>query len=953
MTEPNPLTLPDIRRIVNADEVAKGTLLLDAGKLLHLAQHEAKLFCEAQGSSGMYRVSATFDDVGKIVTRCSCPAARFNAICKHAAGLLLAWARAPESFVTSEVGPVSEASAGPRARSGAPRQGTVRKGTTNSKELLAQGVEQASTLSRELAVAGLGAVDADRIGQLRDLAEQLRSNRLRRLSSRTLELAELVEGEPGPVAYADLLTDMVLTVRKLEKHLGGEVLDKRHEEELVGRSWRKADREPVEGLDLLEVQYRSWTTSDEFVVRESRFVDLASGQHLSEKQIIPGNRSKFETPKPSYAGLVLRGAAGGLFPGFAPRRLMLDTAGTKVPVGAADLEAMLARAVPSVTEAMAAYQAHRRDVFAPDGFPVLLATEQLHVGGGRLRVMDASGTALTLAAGRGLQLALGELLRGPRLRAVLGDLWLDGVLPELHPIAVLVEGAGGLELRPIEARTVRTPARARSWQEEARSAGLSDVAVSLGEVRHELAMALMAGLRAVVPRVVEPLAVRLRDLGMTKPIPLLDEMATQADPALRLDPFVKLYTLLGIALVRLAGGTKLEGEVVAVPGLPSMRVSVPERYLSPTEAAARAAIGTVSPYETELHYARWFADHAADEVYPLWADGLARPHLVPVIARHPDIAVDTACLVLESDSGRSARHTAYAVLDAVGTELALRRMERIAKAETDPSLASFVLAMFRRRGRPFEHRGRTLSGMASPQLSQDILGSSNAEARKQAMGIAVACGATACLPAIRQVFHADASTVVQREAMLALAALGDAEVVDDLVQLLDARGTGDERDATAAARALGTLGDARGVAALVRACADGWSPGIVAQALSDAGGVAIGPVLDLVGSRPEFGDRLKAWLGKRHAVVLGGHVAQRVAALEGPEAASQALKWIKIASVNKNALPLVLTAVLALADRLDDRSAGVLRKKVAAHPAAATRAIEGGGPVAWWSGLFG
>jgi hypothetical protein len=170
---------------------------------------------------------------------------------------------------------------------------------------------------------------------------------------------------------------------------------------------------------------------------------------------------------------------------------------------------------------------------------------------------------------------------------------------------------------------------------------------------------------------------------------------------------------------------------------------------------------------------------------------------------------------------------------------------------------------------------------------------------------------------------------------------------------VEARASGDERDAVAAARALGTLGDTRGVAALVRAWDQGWSPTVVAQALGDAGNVAIGPVLDLIGGRPEYGERWKTWIGKRHGVVLGGHVGQRVSALEGPTAAATAIRWMKIASANKNAMPMVVRAALALADKLDDPGASLLRRKAAAYPAAAARAMDGAGPVAWWSTLFG
>src|SRR5262249_42872424 len=161
--------------------------------------------------------------------------------CKHAAALLVAWARSPEAFVVSD------------ARGGAPgeaKKKAVKRGAAQVASLMKQGVDQVGTLVRELAVSGAAAIGGERGPQIPTVGENLRENKLRRLSARTLELADLLEagtekrGSLPALAYTDRMADLLLTARKLDRHVGGEPLDERHVEELVGKTWTKNDRKP-------------------------------------------------------------------------------------------------------------------------------------------------------------------------------------------------------------------------------------------------------------------------------------------------------------------------------------------------------------------------------------------------------------------------------------------------------------------------------------------------------------------------------------------------------------------------------------------------------------------------------------------------------------------------------------------------------------------------------------
>src|SRR5262245_1167375 len=102
---PPPLTLSGLREIVtDREELAKGTRIFDDRGLQHLARFEHKLFAEAAGSGATtYKVQILFEE--KVRGRCSCMAARSRPFCKHAAALLVAWARAPEAFAVAEMAP--------------------------------------------------------------------------------------------------------------------------------------------------------------------------------------------------------------------------------------------------------------------------------------------------------------------------------------------------------------------------------------------------------------------------------------------------------------------------------------------------------------------------------------------------------------------------------------------------------------------------------------------------------------------------------------------------------------------------------------------------------------------------------------------------------------------------------------------------------------------------------
>lgn len=948
------------------NELQKGMALYDAGQLANLARHQNKLFCDAKGSGpSPYKVTITYRDkpTPEFKAQCSCPSRKFNAagagFCKHGAALLVAWARAPESFLVSE-GPPGGAGAGEA------KKREVKKGKVSAQDLMKTGVEQVGTLVRELGVAGVASLSKDRIEQVQTLGQTLRENKLRRLSARTLELSQMLGsaastegGAVPPATYTGLLADMLLTARKLEKHLGGEPLEDRHVEELIGKTWLKGDRKPISDLHLVEYAFVTRNTSDDFVVRESRFLDLASGRHYSEKQILPAAIAKRTEPKLSRAGYLLAGARGTTFPGFAPFRVDFDDLGQKKMLEPTIYAAMVERSLPDVGAALAALQEHRKDVFAPDLVPVALRVSTLFFRGKRLEAVDDKGHTLHLPEDQALEERLAGSLHEGRLHALIGDMGIDAALPTLWPAAAIIEGPLGLELRAVvdPGAPKRGPLEGSAWADAARGAGVSAAAIALGEVREELADAFTTGLASLTGRLVEPLAARLRDLGLEKQAALLLSISAKVDPAERLDDFIKLYQVLEIALVRLAGAAHVDrAKLVAVPTYAGVFVEEPGEALPPNEVTRRRAYGSLNRYQAAIHYARFYEalppEELAASIFPIWADGAAAPYIAKAFASRPEQGFQAAERALGVMAGRMARITAVRVLAAIGNaatdadgstrpgmssvrskaEAMLRQVARESKDAGLRALARDAADAIEvaRLGTDATVRRRRLDDQHKvDDVCRDLLTAPKREERLAALRQLEAMGNRAAIPSIRQAFWNDASKEVRYDAAIALAMLGDSDMVEVFVRMLAARGA-DEEQAKVATNALGLLGDVRGLNELLAAYAEGYKPGLVVAAIRRFGPVALEPLVELIESRPEVVkrqaalDTLRDLDDRELAECL---VARMKAKLGAPDFAERVMVYLKLGEVHsyskrkvadtiidllgQNETPAALTAVRA------------------------------------------
>lgn len=855
-------------------ELQKGIALLEAGALVHLARHGAALFAEALGG-GMapYKVTVRFGaSATEVKARCGCPAARTRPMCKHGAALIVAWVRMPEAFVVSERAPVD---------AGRPRRRAVKRGAAAVADEMRAGVERLQTLLAELGLSGVATLGSDRAAQIAMLGDTLRDQRLRRLSGRTVALAQLVRAEPPPAtAIMEFVADLSLSAKKVLRHLDGEALEDRYVEVLIGKTWRKADRAPVGPLELVEYAHATWETADGFVVRESRFVALGDGAHYAEKQIVPGFLARRTEPLPPRGGLVLGGARGSQYPGFAPLRLDLEAIEAPRPLDAAALARVVEVALPSAGAALSALQERRRDLFAPSRLPVAFRVELLVARGGRLLALDESGRALFVVDDAALAERIAAALRGRRLRALVGELDVVDALPTLIPQAAVVAGDDGLALvRLSTGGGLAPPADERGghrWSDAARAAGASAAAVSLAEIREELADAFATGLASLGPRVTAPLVARLGDLGLDRQAALLEDIAGRA-PEARLDDLVKLYQVLEIAIVRLVATPEIDrAALVAAPLWPSVLTApLGGEAADPATVAGRRARGELDRYQAALHHERYFAgldDSRLTDIAPAaFADGSAGPFVVRAVVARGEAALAPGGplrRVLERPVGRMAKATAIAALAELEGDAAARLLGEVLLAAEGKArdvviarLAADALDAREARRLPGAaealETNRRARAEARRRLEQQLRRGPRADLRRAAIEALVALGDREAIPSLREAYAADSAAEVRRAAATALGALLDADSVDALARTVALRDTPSVRadEARASASALALMGDLRALPAIVEAILAGWRSPALADALSAMGAAADAPLADAVAAHPELATR--------------------------------------------------------------------------------------------------
>jgi hypothetical protein len=916
--------------VTDPDELSKGLAIADKGGLKHLARYGNKLFAEADGSgSAPYKVQIVHDAEKGYRGRCSCMAARTRPFCKHASALLVLWARDTSSFAVSEAAPEMPADPG-----GATKRAKAKTGKVDANALMRQGVEQTLTLVRELALSGITTMSQERVAQVRALAETLRAERLRRMSARLSELAVTLGGVARDYAaldteeYGAALADLWLAARRVQRHLDGESLPPEHVETLIGRTWTKKDRTPVEGLHLVEYAFVQEVTADDFVIRESRFLDIQSGTHYSEKQILPAFLAKRTAPKQSYEGFQLQGAGGGRYPGYPPHRLDLSEPGSIQLLAADTVSRISDQAIPGVAGALARLMEHRRDVFAPDTCPVAVRVDSLMAEGERLLALDESGDSLLIEAGASSQVALTSALAGAHLKVILGDLLMLGAVPALQPLALVVErnGIASLEGLPVVSAEVLLGARKRKkepspgrrprWIDTARELGVGAAAIVLGEVREELGDTLSEGLSALTSRRAEGLVERLRELNLAKPADLLAQTAQYVDPAEKIDGVVRLLQVLGIGLSRLAASRNVgRDRLVPSPLHPAIVVVPPKEILNADgliqELHANRLVGHSRAIAIDRTLGSFDKQTLVRLAPTLFGDGSVSSLVAERYAAHPDIALDLARSFLTEGNARFTMR-GWSAPARVARYTAVQMLQRMQSSDARDIL-KLVCTMFG-KDQALQHLiCRALKPDATepvPASILDNLKAGNWETRAEALAHIVDKGWPAALPHVRRIAATDPSVQVRYRAWYAQAALLDVDAVPVWIAALKSRATDDDAGREAL-HALAHIGDNRSIAPLLDAFEEGYKPGMVAEALRAFGPALAPPLLERLEARPELVERkvtADIGVGVEWSVV-DELLSQRLAVLPPQAFATCALVYLKFFSKNPEVQKAVATLV--------------------------------------------
>lgn len=413
------VTMDEIEGLVEQGYFQRGSECFDRGEVREPARCRSKLFGEVGDEH-----RATVEIAEFVKATCSCKSARRTPFCKHAAALLIAWAKTPEAFQEIEREPAAPA-----------RPPRMKRGKEDIPALVAKGLAELDALLVAFAKSGLASVTKERIGEVQRLAKDLRHYKLRRISSRLAEFHALLSKPSYSLReYGDAIADLVFMSKAVAAIQAGTLKDEAHVEEYVGVTWNLQKRPLRTGLSLLEIHYDRVRTPDGFRIETSWLVDLASGELFTDKLIVPA--SLRQAPKPNRVGRVLEVAEAREFPGFPPMRLSLVSA-TDRAATPADFAAV--RACESIPELFERYRRAREDVLGPDELFALVRPAAFVARDGALLARDRESRLLPLRGGD----------RWPRVLASASATLLVRICGvfEAEPIAAIA-GGGIVNLRP-------------------------------------------------------------------------------------------------------------------------------------------------------------------------------------------------------------------------------------------------------------------------------------------------------------------------------------------------------------------------------------------------------------------------------------------------------------------------------------------------------------------------
>jgi hypothetical protein len=432
-----------LRELAGAAAYKAGRDYLLKGNVHDAAVAETSAYATVKGSTN-YHITVHFPSVDATKVTCTCPAHRRSTFCKHVVAVCSALLERPTEFSVLEAVPEPPA---PKKRTAGTRRARAPK--AQPSELRAAGLDVLDHLLTELADGGVVQLGPDKASLIEQCAELVRALKLRRLGNLLMQLQRAV-ASPKTLdgsTFARLLLDLYLCRAATGAMLDSTVvLDDRIAEDLVGKTWRAEELEPVAGLELVQVA-DSLTDDGEFNVDSSYLVDLGSGVIFAERQITPLRlRAKL---KPQHRVRLLVEEAG-LYPGLQPRRIRIGRA-ERAPFRSEDVDRLIAGAVTSLSEIQRRLIARSAVPFGAPEMAVLFRPRRLLISDA-----TASGSQLGAVDGDGRFVAL------QWTHSTVDD--LVAALPADERVALfgLVEpGVDGLRLRCLSVIGARTGGTSR------------------------------------------------------------------------------------------------------------------------------------------------------------------------------------------------------------------------------------------------------------------------------------------------------------------------------------------------------------------------------------------------------------------------------------------------------------------------------------------------------------
>ena len=282
-----------------------------------------------------------------------------------------------------------------------------RKKTATKQELMLRGLEMVDQMIADICRFGVTAITRDKLETVEELAEVVRSHKLRHLRHRLIalkgQMANTLDasGDFDIGYFSQVLLDASLSARAVRQYVTQGVDDAASEgaerlEDMIGKTWREAELQKASNFVLLELAYEELVTDTGFCIKSSYFQELRSGERYVEKLILP--EAQGWRGKRSYREVVCASEVG-IYPGYRPRRIKLMSFEVDARVQPFDQYDLRAFAECSVTALYDQFHDRTADIFAPKADHVLFAPAAFAFSSGSPGLCDAETNCITLADG--------------------------------------------------------------------------------------------------------------------------------------------------------------------------------------------------------------------------------------------------------------------------------------------------------------------------------------------------------------------------------------------------------------------------------------------------------------------------------------------------------------------------------------------------------------------------